>query len=514
MVILKWLVYNSRKGGIKLTKNYEKLKEYLDRYQALNAALTLFAFDSDTYAPTEAFDLTTKVTSILSKEAFDIITSQEVKALTEACGKEELPEVEAKIVAEVSKQLEKMSRIPGDEFQASQILEKKSQAAWLEAKKKGDFSIFAPYLKDMIETQKRFASYRQKPGQSLYEVLLDDFEPGMTEAAYDHFFEQVKKEIVPLIHQISALNKEKPGFLSQHFDLDKQREFNTMLAKYIGFDPKRGKISETEHPYTTSLHNHDVRFTNHYYENQLDSAIFSTIHEGGHAIYEQQIDDALTLTVLGGGTSSGMHESQSRFMENCIGRSKAFWQPLYPKLVETFPEQLKDISLETFVAGINDARCSLIRTEADELTYPLHIVIRYELEKKMFENDIDVNELPAMWDDLYESYLGVRPDNVSQGILQDLHWSGGMFGYFPTYALGSAIACQIYHYLCAHYPVEKWLLDGELDHLKAWLKEHIHRFGGLKNTDEILTDAVGESFNPKYYIDYLVGKYSALYDLE
>lgn len=497
-----------------MSKNYDELKTYLDRYQAIRAALTLFSFDSDTYAPDDAFEMTTQITTILSKEAFDILTSPSVKALVKQCKTENLQPIESKNVLEVEKRLEQLSSIPADEYRASQILEKRSQAAWLEAKKKGDFSIFAPYLKEMIETQKRFASYRQKPGQSLYEVVLDDYEPGMTEASYDDFFGQVKEGIVPLIHKISALHKERPNFLKLSYDLNQQKQFNEWLASYIGFDLKRGKISETEHPYTTSLHNHDVRFTNHYYENQMDSAIFSTIHEGGHGIYEQQVDDTISLTLAGGAISSGMHESQSRFMENCIGRSKDFWEPIYPKLQNLFSKQLNEVSLDDFVKGINDARCSLIRTEADELTYPLHILIRYELEKKMFEEEIDVNDLPKLWDDLYEKYLGIRPDHISQGILQDIHWSSGMFGYFPTYALGSAIACQIYHYLMENEPLTSWLKNGELHHLTAWLKEHIHRFGGTKSTAEILKDALNENFEPKYYVDYLVKKYSALYDLE
>lgn len=494
--------------------NFEKLKGYLDRYQAINVALRLFSFDSDTYAPKGAFDKTAKIRGILSSEAYNILTSSEVKDLVEACLKEDLSEIEAKIVKEVAKDLERMDSIPSDEYQAYYDLTNKSQQAWLEAKEKSDFSIFAPYLKEMVAYQKRFASYRQKGDQTLYDVLLDDYELGMNEAIYDDFFTQVKAGIVPLIQKISALENVEPTFLHQTYPIPQQIEFNTFLAEYIGFDLNRGKIAQTEHPYTTGLHNDDVRFTNHYYENCLDNALFSTVHEGGHGIYEQQVSDDISLTILGGGASMGMHESQSRFMENCIGRSEAFWTPIYPKLQETFKENLKDISLETFVKGINHAKCSLVRTAADELTYPLHILIRYELEKEMMYKDIDVNDLPSMWNDLYEKYLGVRPSNDSEGILQDMHWAGGMFGYFPTYALGSAIAAQIYHYLCAHYPVDQWLLEGNLKPLTDWLKENIHQYGGLKNTDELLFGALKEHFNPKYYIDYLVDKYSLIYGLK
>lgn len=492
-----------------MSEKFTALKSYLDRYEALRLALSLISFDSDTTAPDGAYELTAKAAALLSKEAFDLLKCDEVKALCADLLKEDLPIADKRIVELTSRDLKRWESIPGDEYQERVLLGKKAERAWLMAKQNNDYALFSPYLEKLIKMEKQFASYRQQGEQSLYDVLLDDYEPGMTEADYDRFFAEIKKEIVPLIKKIAKLQEQPAAFLKQSYDLDKQRQFNHELASYIGFDFNCGLTSETEHPYTMNLHNHDVRFTNHYYENQLDSAIFSTIHEGGHGIFEQQMADEVTMSCLSY-VSSGLHESQSRFMENCIGRSLAFWQPLYPKLQETFGPQLKDISLETFVHAINHVEPSLIRTEADELTYPLHIAIRYEIEKKIFKEDVDVNDLPKLWNDLYESYLGIRPPNDRVGILQDIHWADGMFGYFPTYALGSAIAAQIYHYLKEHEPIDTWLTSGNLKPLTDWLKTNIHQYGCLKDTFVLLKEATGKDFDEHDYVSYLKAKYEAL----
>jgi len=508
MDIISFIMYNTRKGGSFLNTNYEKLEKELTRYRAIQAALTLFSFDSDTYAPNGAFEMTTSLVGTLSEEAFNIINSDYVKALVNACMHEPLSELQLKIVKLVAKEHERLACFSKEEYSQYQTLLKKSQMAWLKAKQENDYESFAPYLNDVILMQKQIASRRQKEGQSLYDVLLGDYEEGMTEKEYDAFFSLVKEKLVPVINQLQKINR--PGFLNQSYPIEKQKAFNEWLAGYIGFDLNRGKISETEHPYTTSLHNHDVRFTNHYYEHHVESAIFSTIHEGGHGIYEQQVSDDLTLTHIGHDISSGMHESQSRFMENCVGRSHAFWEFVYPKFQETYPEQLENVTLDQWVNAINAPECSLIRIEADELTYPLHILVRYELEKEIINGDFDINELPKRWNALYKEYLGVDVPNDTRGILQDLHWGGGMFGYFPTYALGSAIAAQIYDYLKAEINIEGLLKEGKIDAVCAWLKENIHQFGGTKHTQEILMDSVKETFNPNYYVNYLIKKYSPL----
>lgn len=237
------------------------------------------------------------------------------------------------------------------------------------------------------------------------------------------------------------------------------------------------------------------------------------IHEGGHGLYEMGISDEITLSPIGGGTSMGMHESQSRFYENNLGRSYEFWIPLYDKVKEYFPEELEGVTVDDFYKAINYAAPSLIRTEADELTYSFHVMIRYEIEKMIFNGDVEVKDLPAIWNQKYEEYLGVIPQNDTEGILQDIHWAGGMFGYFPSYALGSAIAAQLFHYMETVMPIHDYLKEGNLDPIREFLRENIHQYGGAKKTQQILKDTTGEEFNPDYYIKYLTEKFTKLYEL-
>ena len=273
-----------------------------------------------------------------------------------------------------------------------------------------------------------------------------------------------------------------------------------------------GKVLELDfNGMLLNFNNKDVRITTHYYEKNLVSSIFSTIHEGGHAIYEQNIKDVISKTVLGEGASMGIHESQSRIYENIFGRNINFWKAVYPKLQETFPENLKAVSLEDFYMIINDSKSSLIRIEADELTYPIHVLIRYELEKEIFSEDINIDELPKKWADKYEEYLGVRPNTFEEGILQDVHWSSGLFGYFSSYALGSAYASQFYNSMIKEFDVEKELRKGSFKKINEYLRENIHKYGKYKTPNEIIKDTTKEEFNPNYYINYLREKYGKLY---
>ncbi len=272
-------------------------------------------------------------------------------------------------------------------------------------------------------------------------------------------------------------------------------------------------MAVSAHPFTTNLHNKDVRITTHYNQN-LDSSLFSVIHEAGHAVYELGIDDELTQTFVGEGASMGMHESQSRFFENIIGRNRNFWIPIYGKLQQAFPEALTDIGLDLFVRGVNKAEPGLIRTEADELTYSLHVLIRYELEKELIEGDLTVKELPGVWADKYEEYLGIRPETMKEGVLQDIHWSQGSFGYFPSYALGSAFGAQLYYHMKKEMDFDGLLAEGKVEVIREYLREHIHKHGKLKDSRRILKDVTGEDFNPQYYVRYLKEKYGELYRLK
>lgn len=501
-----------------MSKKFEELQPYLDKAYAYRTALTLISFDNSTIAPKEAIDFTSKAIGILSLENYNTLINPEVKSLLEVLSTEEEQEQlsihEKAIVKDLRKTFCDLELIPPEEYQAYQMLLAKADHVWEEAKGTNDYALYAPVLEEIISYNKKFAGYKQKEGQQLYDVLLDEYEEGFTMEILDDFFRKLRKALVPVVHAV----KEKKDLISieclrKTYDIETQKKLSRFIAEYIGFDFNRGVMAETAHPYTTNLHNHDVRITNHYQENKLEDAIFSVIHEGGHGLYEMGISDEITLSPIGGGTSMGMHESQSRFYENNVGRSYEFWLPLYDKVKTYFPEELEGVTVEEFYKAINFATPSLIRTEADELTYSFHVMIRYEIEKMIFNGDVNVMDLPAIWNQKYEEYLGITPENDSVGIMQDIHWAGGMFGYFPSYALGSAIAAQLFHYMEGVMPIKEYLKDGNLVPIREFLREHIHQYGGAKKTQQILLDTVGESFNPDYYIAYLTDKFAKLYDL-
>ena len=496
-------------------KKYDELMTYVEKMQALGMAEGLFDWDLETAAPPQAAALTAGVMGSLSSQYFEILTSPQVGGLIGQAAEEELDETQRAIVRELAKERDRLCRIPAQEYREYAELIAGAAQVWARAKRDNDFASFAPTLAHIVEMSKKIAAYNKKEGQSTYDAMLWQYEEGFGQAVLDPFFALLREHIVPLLQRVMTEGKPVSiAPLRQSFAVDKQREFNRFLAEYVGFDFDRGVLAESEHPFTIGLHNHDVRITTHYYENLLESAMFSTIHESGHAVYEMNVDDALTLTPVAGGASCGMHESQSRLMENMIGRSPAFWEPLYPRLRELFAGELAGVSGEDFVRMINRVSPSLIRTEADELTYCLHVMIRYEIEKEMIDGSLDVRELPRVWNDKYEEYLGVRPVSDAEGVLQDIHWAQGSIGYFPSYALGNAFAAQIYRAMDRQIDIDGSLRRSDLAPVRAWLKEKIHRFGRVKPTAELLRDATGEDFNPQYYIDYLTEKFTGLYDLK
>lgn len=501
-----------------MNKHYEKLLPYLERNHAYQAALALFSWDAETLAPISAAEYTAKYVGILSEEAYHILICDEVKDLLSKLSSpkeyDSLTVSEQAVVRLLQKEYDKMSCIPAKEYRDFSELCASAHPIYCRAKQTGKFEDFAPTLEKLIDYTRRFASYRAKKGESLYNILLNDYEEGFTTEVLDDFFAKVREAIVPLLKKVTEKNSSiDKSYNNSFYPVDIQSGFCRFLSGYLGFDFNRGVIGESEHPFTTSFHNHDVRLTNHFYDNNLESSMFSAIHETGHALYEMGVDDAITGTPAGSNISMGMHESQSRFYENMIGRSKDFWIPLFPKLKETYPEDLGSVSLDDFIAGINKAEPGLIRTEADELTYPLHILIRYELEKDIFEGNCNIADLPKLWSKKYEEYLGVTPDNDGEGILQDIHWALASFGYFPSYAIGSAIAAQLYDYLAQRMPLSDYLKEGNLVPVREYLRDHIHKYGASYPTNELLKQVTGEEFNPDYYIRYLTEKYTTLYHL-
>ncbi|MDD6258171.1 MAG: carboxypeptidase M32 [Erysipelotrichaceae bacterium] len=493
----------------------EEIKKYQDwifRQSAYQMALNIIGIDKQTVAPSAGASYRDQRTAYLSGELFSIETEEDmIPVLKDLSENADDPDI--KKGAELYyKEVMKTKVIPKDEYVASEELLNASYDAWLKAKKENDYSIFEPYLKKVIDLKKKEYGYRHSD-KKLYDQMLDDFEPGMNMQKYDAFFEALKERLIPFIQKVNKARQIDDAFLYQEYDIDGQKKFMDHLLQYLHFDPSWGYQNETEHPFTDWTCENDCRTTTKYLKNNVISAILSTVHECGHAWYEHDVKPAYDGMILSYGISSGMHESQSRLCENYLGRSLPFWKYNYPFLQKQFPDQLDNVSLEQFVKAINVARPSLVRTEADELTYPMHIVIRYEIEKGLFNGSISTEGLDKTWNDMYQKYLGISSKDARDGILQDVHWSDGEFGYFPTYALGSAFAAQFVHKMREEIPVDDLLENNLYEKIMAWLKEHIHQYGCFYNADEIMLKATGEPFNVNYYLDYLEDKYTKLYNL-
>ena len=357
----------------------------------------------------------------------------------------------------------------------------------------------------------KFAGYYDSTKKP-YDALLNEYERGLNMEYLDKFFGTVREKLVPLIQQISQAEQIDNAFIFRHYPVEQQRKFSDYLMEVLGMDRSHSTIGETEHPFTLNFNNKDVRITTNYKENNLVDSMFSVIHEGGHGLYELGIADDLQYTCLAGGVSMGVHESQSRFYENLIGRSHPFIEAIFPKMQEFFPEQLADVTAEQMYRAVNRVEPSLIRTEADQVTYCLHVMIRYELEKALFDGTMEVKDIPENWNRLYKEYLGVDVPDDKHGCLQDSHWSGGMFGYFPSYALGSAYGAQMLQKMEADIDVWGDVTKGDLSKVTGWLKEKVHQYGGLKEPGDIIKNACGE-FDPTVYTDYLVKKYTEIYGL-
>lgn len=491
-------------------KIYEEARQKIKAYEYF---LWLYSWDAETEAPKESSKYSDQQFSVLYEEAYKVESDPKyIEAIEYLFNHlDEIEDHDFQVeIKKAYKELRIVIKVPKDEFLAYGLLCQQAQFVWIEAKEKNDFSLYAPTLAKIIDFNKKLVKYLETDEVKGYDVLLDMYEDGFGIKEYDEFFQVLKDELVPFV---SVVTKQKgPKFSKKltkgHFPKDKQEEFSKYLMKVFSYDQDKAVLKESAHPFTSGVSSKDTRITTHYHEDNVVSSIFSTIHEMGHAIYELQNDEKYDQTTLHGGTSLGIHESQSRMYENMIGRSYAFWQTHYYKLVELFPKQLKDTSSLDFYKYINQAKRSLIRIEADELTYSLHVLVRYELEKQMINGKVKVEDLPKKWNSLMSKYVGKKPSTDQEGILQDIHWSHGSIGYFPTYALGSAYAAQIYEAMNKDFSVEMAISNNDIARINEWTKEHIHKFAQSKTPKEIMTIATKENFNAKYYVDYLKRKFS------
>lgn len=485
----------------------------LKKQKAYGYALNVIGWDSATEAPKKAFARRAEMQGILSGELFQLGTSQEFQDVVNGLYSklDELTPEEQREVILAKKDLDKTLKIPQEDFVEYQKLVNLAQRSWEDAKENDDFDGFRPTLEKIVEYKKKFVEYFGLDTHP-YNVLLDDFEEGMTMEDYDAFFDTLKKDLVPFVKEVLNSGKTlNDGFSKELFDAKKQEEYCDYLIDVLKFDRDAGVMKESVHPFTWNTHPKDVRFTTRYLEDYVFSSIFAAIHELGHATYEQQVDEKWDDTGLNGGASMGVHESQSRFYENIIGRSEAFWETHLDAFKKTFPAIMKDVTSKDFFEAVNKVEASFIRVEADELTYPLHIMLRYDLERMIMSDELEVKDLPQAWNAKMEEYLGITPKNNAEGVLQDVHWSAGLFGYFPTYALGTAYSAQIYYTMLKDLDVDQLIKDDKIDVINEWLKEKIHQFGKSKTAKELIKDVTGEEFDAKYYVRYLKEKYTKIY---
>lgn len=497
----------------KAQKIYEEQRKKL---KAMEYVGFLTDWDMQTEAPRGGMEAASAQQAILAEMEYRMRTEPEyVQAVdTLYAGREALEPILAHEIEVQKKNMDELRKVPMEEYTRYQELISNAYPLYVEAKTENDFQKFAPSLEKILGYQRKMAEWLQTEERQGYDVLLDKYEDGFGIREYDAFFEVLRRELVPFVQKVTgkklAYDRQ---FAEKTYDVEGQKQFCRYLQDVMCFNKASGVMKESEHPFTSGFGTKDVRITVHYYPDHFTSSIFSAIHETGHGLYEQQVDPALDETCSGGGASMGMHESQSRFYENMIGRSRAFWEAHYGKLQEIFPEQLSSVPLEDFMKYINTAECSFIRTEADELTYPLHIMLRYDMEQAFMKGELEVKDFPEHWNQLFEKYFGMVPPSDTEGVLQDVHWAYGNVGYFPTYALGSAYAAQIYYAMNRDFDVEASLKEGTTKKINDWLREHIHRYGSSKTPGEILREATGEEFNPHYYVEYLIGKYSRIYDI-
>lgn len=488
----------------------ETLQKKMYAYQCASSSLYL---DSVTVAPKDTAQGRGVALSILAGESHKLFANQEVGELldflTEHSG--ELTLLQRRQVEELRRSWRQMFRIPAEEYMAYAQLTNEASDVWHKAKETNDFELFRPVLEQLVAFNRKFAGYYDDT-KAPYDALLNEYERGVDMAYLDRFFAAIRERLVPVIRAIGEKEQPDDRFLHREYPVAQQRRFSDYLMEVLGLDRAHCAIGETEHPFTLEFNNQDVRITTHYDPHDVASSMYSVIHEGGHAKYELGIRDDIQYTCLAGGVSMGVHESQSRFYENLIGRSRPFIEAIFPKMREFFPEQLSDVTAEGFYRAVNKAQPSLIRIEADELTYCLHIMVRYEIEKQLIGGTLEVKDVPETWNRLYKEYLGVDVPDDRQGCLQDSHWSGGSFGYFPSYALGSAYGAQMLRNMEKEFDVWGPVSRGDLSQVSAWLGDKVHQYGGLLTPAEVVKNACGE-FDPSIYTDYLVDKYSRLYGL-
>jgi carboxypeptidase Taq len=510
---------------VKTLKTVDALTARLLEIQRINSAAALLSWDQETYMPAGGGEARAEQISTLQGIAHQKLVSPEIERLLTTWVDSETGEIRdtpgeawdepaRSLLREVWRDYSRAKKLPSDFVITLSRECSLAQQVWVEAKENQAFLQFLPNLRTVLSLKREEAEYLGYQ-DSPYNALLDVYEPGSTIAALRPLFAQIKGRLVPLLKKIqqSAVQIDD-GILFHTFDQARQLEFGRMVLIAMGYDFERGRLDLSAHPFTTSFHPTDVRVTTRVHEHDLQSCLFSCIHEGGHGLYDQGLDPRYFGTPLGDSVSLGIHESQSRMWENCVGRSRPFWRFFYPMLQQTFHHQLRALDVEQFYAAINRVKPSLIRVEADELTYNLHIMLRFEIEQDLIEGRTQPEDLPGIWNQKMEEYLGIVPSNDAEGVLQDVHWSFGAFGYFPTYTLGNLYSVQFYEQAKLEIPLlEDEIAAGQLMVLRRWLGQKIHRWGRMFTPDHLSRRVTGKSLDPEPFLSYVERKYGELYKL-
>ncbi len=504
---------------------YTEFTEYMGSINDLCCVLNLMKWDEGTQMPPGGTLTRGRQVSTVAQLAHERFTHPHTLELIEAAATEiqgDAPDsYRVRACRQAREAYEVARKIPQDLVAELNNLKVVSQKVWAEARSNDDFASFAPYLERMMALTRQEAEaigYQEHP----YDALLYRYEPGMTLARLNGLFDELKQGLAPIVKRAVLSPQPRTDFLSERdYPEDQQRLFALEIAKQFGYDTDRGRLDPTVHPFEISFTRQDVRITTRYNRRYAPAAIFGTFHETGHALYEQGADPAITRTVLAtdllglyavAGVSYGTHESQSRLWENLVGRSRRFWQNHFGQLRACFPEQLRDVDTETFYRAINRVQPSLIRVEADEVTYNFHIMLRVEIEAGLIDGSIQVKDLPDLWKARMREYLGVEPMNNRLGVLQDIHWSMGLVGSFCTYTVGNVMSAQFYQAALKSAPeVGAGLKQGDYRPLLAWLTENIYRHGRAYSPDELLRRSTGRALSPQPYLDYLTQKFGELY---
>ncbi len=505
-----------------MTSNYKQLMNKSKQLAILQSVESIIGWDMETMMPPKAIQLRSEQLSLLSKTEHKMSTDPEIETLldkiTHNQDYDKLDKVQKRNVHLIRKRYDEQTKLPEQLVAETAKQQALTIDVWKKAKATKNYAMFRPELEKLFELEKKAANIlaKVKKTKTPYDALIDIYETKMTTARITKIFDELKIGLVSLIEKCQSAPKQPDiSILKRNVPIETQRKIARELAQFVGYDvtskQSGGRIDETEHPFTTGYYD-DVRITTHYFKNNFTSSLFSVLHESGHALYEQDLKKEWMYQPVGNSASMGFHESQSRTVENIIGRSKEFWTYFLPKLKKTTGKTLANLKLEPFVRAINQVKPSKIRVEADEVTYCLHIIIRFNIERDLFAGKITIKELPETWNQSYKQFLGIKITNDSEGVMQDTHWASGSFGYFPSYALGNIYSGQLLETMQKTLP--DWrtqIAEGNFNGVKNWLAKNVHSFGNLYDPAELIKRITGKELTVKPYLTYLNKKYSELY---